>query len=104
MKNKVTVTIAKQTYTLVALEDETYMQKVAAHVDENISAVLKEAKVSLTDAAILGALNMADEYFKEVEASESLRRQLKDNLEEAAKMKLELSEARRENFKLQSRK
>ena len=39
-----------------------------------------------------------------VEAAENLRRQLKEYLEEATKMKLELSEAKREIFKLQSRK
>ena len=53
---------------------------------------------------MLGALNIADEYFKEVEASENLRRQLKEYLEEATKMKMELSEAKREIFKLQNKK
>ena len=66
--------------------------------------VLDESKVSLVDGAVLGALNIADEYFKEVEASENLRRQLKEYLEEATKMKMELSEAKREIFKLQNKK
>lgn len=104
MKNKVTVSIAGQTYTLVAMEDEGYMEKVAAHVDAKVREVLEESKVSLVDGSILGALNIADEYFKEVEASENLRRQLKEYLEEATKMKLELSEAKREIFKLQNKK
>ena len=43
--------------------------------------VLDRAKVSLVDGAVLTALNVADEYFKEVEASENLRRQLKEYLE-----------------------
>ena len=42
--------------------------------------------------------------FKEVETAENLRRQLKEYLEEATKMKLELSEAKREIFKLQNHK
>ena len=74
MKNKITVSIADQEYTLVATEDEGYMQKVAQHVDAK------------------------------VEAAENLRRQLKEYLEEATKMKLELSEAKREIFKLQNKK
>ena len=104
MKNKVTVSIAGQNYTLVASEDAGYMEKVAAHVDAKIQEVLDESKVSLVDGAVLGALNIADEYFKEVEASENLRRQLKEYLEEATKMKMELSEAKREIFKLQNKK
>ncbi len=104
MKNKVTVSIAGQTYTLVATEDEGYMEKVAAHVDAKVQEVLNETHVSQVDGAILGALNIADEYFKEVEASENLRRQLKEYLEEATRMKLELSEAKREIFKLQNKK
>ena len=104
MKNKITVSIAGQSYTLVAAEDAAYMEKVASHVDAKVQEVLDGGKVSLIDGAILGALNIADEYFKEVEASENLRRQLKEYLEEATKLKMELSEAKREIFKLQNKK
>lgn len=104
MKNKVSVSIAGQEYNLVATEDERYMQKVAAHVDGKIHEVLDGNHVSQVDGAVLAALNIADEYFKEVEASENLRRQLKEYLEEATRMKLELSEAKREIFKLQNKK
>jgi len=102
MKNRVTVTIAGKEYTLIAEEEAGYTQKVAAHVDAELSKILNEARVSLTDAAVLAGLNIADEYFKEMEASENLRRQLKDYLEEANRLKLELSEVKRENFKLQT--
>lgn len=102
MKNRVTVTIAGQEYTLVATEEEGYVEKVAQHVDAQMKQVLDGARVSLVDGAVLTAVNIADEYFKEVEASENLRRQLKEYLEEATKMKLELSEAKREIFKLQN--
>ena len=104
MKNRVTVTIAGQEYTLVGSEDAAYTQKVAAHVDAKVNEVLEGAHVSLVDGAVLAAVNIADEYFKEVEAAENLRRQLKEYLEEATKMKLELSEAKREIFKLQTTK
>ena len=104
MKNHVTVTIAGQEYTLVATEDTSYVQRVAGHVDAKVQEVLEGTRVSLVDGAILAAVNIADEYFKEVETSENLRRQLKEYLEEATKMKLELSEAKREIFKLQNKK
>ena len=104
MKNRVTVTIAGQEYTLVATEDQGYVEKVAQHVDAQMKRVLEGARVSLVDGAVLTAVNIADEYFKEVEASENLRRQLKEYLEEATKLKMELSEAKREIFKLQNQK
>ena len=104
MKNRVTVTIAGQEYTLVATEDQGYVEKVAQHVDAQMKQVLEGARVSLVDGAVLTAVNIADEYFKEVEASENLRRQLKEYLEEATKLKMELSEAKREIFKLQNKK
>ena len=56
------------------------------------------------DCAILTAINIADERFKEQEASIDLRRQLKDLLEENAKLKTELSESKREIFKLQQKR
>ena len=104
MKNRVTVTIAGQEYTLIASEDAAYVEKVAAHVDSQIKQVLEGGKISIANGAVLAAVNIADQYFKEVEAAENLRRQLKDYLEESARIKLELSEAKREIFKLQNRK
>nr|WP_317323922.1 cell division protein ZapA [uncultured Flavonifractor sp.] len=104
MKNRVAVTIAGQEYTLVGTEDAGYTEKVAAHVDEKVREIMESARVSLVDGAVLAAVNIADEYFKEQEAAENLRRQLKEYLEEATKMKLELSEAKREIFRLQNKK
>ena len=103
MKNKVVVTIAGQDYTMVAAEDEAYVQKCAAHVDSQLHE-LKDARLSQADAAVLTAMNIADQYFKEQEAANELRVQYKASLEEASQLKLELSEAKREIFKLQSKK
>ena len=102
MKNRVCVTIAGQEYTLVAAEDAAYMEKVAAHVDAKVREVLDGARVSSSDAAILAALNMADEYFKGQEAAEALRGQIKTYLEEAKDLENQLSECKREIFKLQT--
>lgn len=104
MKNRVTVTIADQEYTLVAAEEQSYMEQVAAHVDAELRQILEQTNASLADSSVLACLNIADQYFKEVAASENLRRQVKEALEESAKVKLELSEAKREIFKLQNQK
>ena len=103
MKNKVVVTIAGRDYTMVAVEDEAYVRKCASHVDAQLREI-GSSRLSQADAAVLTAMNIADQYFKEQEAAENLRRQIKDNLEEANRLKMELSEAKREIFKLQNRK
>jgi len=104
MKIRVTVTINELDYILISTEDVEYVERVAAHVDETLQNVLKENKVSLINGAILTAVNIADEYFKEMEAAENLRSQLKEYLEEATKMKQELSEAKRELLRLKDKK
>ena len=103
MKNTVVVTIAGQDYTMVAVEDEAYVRKCASHVDAQLREI-SGSRLSQADAAVLTAMNIADQYFKEQESAENLRRQIKDNLEEANRLKMELSEAKREIFKLQNRK
>ncbi len=104
MKNRITVTIADHEYTLVAEEDEAYIRKVASFVDEQVSQVLAGGKISISDAAVLAAVNIADLYCKEQAAGENLRRQVLENSEEIKKLESELSDAKREIFKLQNRK
>ena len=104
MANRVTMSICGEEYTFVAEESASYMQKVGAYVDEKMSELLQTAKVGRTDAAVLTAANVADELFKEREAGEGLRRQLKQYLDEASRAKNEVSELKREIFKLQNRR
>ena len=104
MSNRVTVTVDGRSYTLIAAEEEAYVQKVAAYVDNQVKSVIQGAKVSSVDGATLAAINVADQYFKEKATSENLRRQLKEYLEEGAKQKLEISELKREIFRLQNKK
>lgn len=103
MENRITVTIAGTDYTFTATESPSYMQKVAAHVSEKMNAIMEHGKISRMDAAVLAAANITDELYKEQAASENLRNQLKDYLDEANRAKNEASEARRELFKLQQK-
>ena len=103
MENRITVTIAGTDYTFTASESQSYMQKVAAHVSEKMSAIMENGRISRMDAAVLAAANITDELYKEQAASENLRSQLKNYLDEANRAKNEASEARRELFKLQQK-
>ena len=104
MKNRVTVTIGGQNYTLLAAEGDDYVVKVAAYVDGKLKETSQGGKLSAVDSAILTAMNIADEKFREQDASENLRRQIKELLEESAKLKMELSECKRQIFKLSQKK
>ena len=104
MQNRVTVTVGGLKYTLLATEGEEYVHRVAAYVDEKLRETAKAGGSSQMGCAVLTPVNIAAERFKEREASENLRRQLKDLLEENSRLKGELSEAKREIFKLQQKR
>ena len=104
MQNRVTVTVGGLKYTLLATEGEDYVHRVADYVNDKLKETTGRGGISQMDGAILTAINIADDRFKEQEASENLRRQIKELLEENSKLKLELSEAKREIFKLQQKR
>ena len=103
MANRVSVTICDDEYTLVADESADYMERVAAYVSGKMSEILVSAKVGRSDAAVLTAVNITDELFKIQAADEQLRGQIKSYLDEAAKAQSEVSELKREVFRLQQR-
>ncbi len=62
----VTVTIFGKEYTLKGGADSEYVQEIAAFVDKRMSEVARNAAVVSTDrVAILAAVNIADELFRE---------------------------------------
>ena len=101
MANRVVVNICGEEYTLVADETASYMQKVGAYVNEKLDEVLTGAKVGRTDAAVLTAVNITDELFKAQSAAEQLRSQIKGYLDQATKAQSEVSDLKREVFRLQ---
>lgn len=104
MANRVTVNICGEDYTLVAEENTAYMEQVAALVDKKMSEVIAGAKVGRSDAAVLAAVNLADELLKSEQAAENLRRQVKGYLDEAAQARGEISDLKRQLFKAQQGK
>ena len=104
MANRVTMSICGNEYTLVADECSAYMEKVGALVDKKMSELMEVAHMGRGDAAVLAAVNIADELFKAQESAENLRRQLKTYLDEATQAKAEISELKRQLFKAQNRK
>ena len=75
MKNKITVSIAGQEYTMVAEEGEDYVKRCAALVDSQVRDVMNGGPPGpVRRARCWPAMNIADQFLKEQEASENLRR------------------------------
>ena len=76
MANRVTMNICGEEYTLVAEESAAYMQKVGSLVDAKMTEVMTGTHVGRTDAAVLAALNIADELMRAHDENSRLRREI----------------------------
>lgn len=64
-KKKLLVRICGSEYTLVGRETEEYLQKVAFFIDRKMQEIMRtNHKLSTTMAAVLTAMNIADDFFK----------------------------------------
>ena len=95
MANPVTIYIHHQSYRFLAEEEETYLQQCADIVNKEMDQAMA-GTLSITDGAVLAAMNVADKYCKERQVSDNLRAQLKQALDENTRLARELAEAKRE--------
>ncbi len=95
MANRVTMTICGTEYILVAEEDAAYMERIGGMVDAEMKSLMDDAHMSRDAAAVLTAVNFADQLAKAQDSAENLRRQVKTYLDEASRAKNEASELRR---------
>ena len=95
MANRVTMSICGTEYILVAEEDAAYREKIGTMVDAEMQKLMDSAHMSRDAAAVLAAVNLADQLTKAQEGAENLRRQVKTYLDEASRAKNEAAELRR---------
>ena len=96
MANKqVRVTICGTGYTLSTDDAEEYVLGVADRVEKSVKAMMNE-RISTLMAAVLTALNNADDAAKATVSADNLRAQIKDFIEENAKLRQEADSANRE--------
>lgn len=73
MERLVEVNIFGHDYTIKTDADTEYIQKIAKYVDEKMDEIVRNTKtVSTLNTAILAALNIADDFFRELEKREEL--------------------------------
>jgi cell division protein ZapA len=79
MKRSVTVQIAGVRYALKTDEDDRWVKSVASFVEEKIRDVQKRSRTPDTQAAaVLTALQIAEELFRERQDASELRRKIRE--------------------------
>ncbi len=98
---KIKLTIAGETYNLSTDEDLEYFSQLGEEVNGKITDLLGgNARISVTQAAVLTSLDYADAYKKSEATCENLRTQIQAYLEDAARSRTDAELAKREVEKL----
>ena len=101
MINRIKIRVLAAAYTIASPESEEYVQALAAELDAQARALMDvDAKLSPNAALILCAMGYADSFHKSEQSADHMRSQLTGYLEDAAKARAEVVEARREIEKL----
>ena len=101
-KKNVVIHIAGSEYTILTEEDPAYVEALAETLDKDITEIVgANRRLSMTQAAILAALDYADKAATESDAADNLRGQIKEYLEDSARYKMEAEVARRDVERLQ---
>ncbi|MGN0463697.1 MAG: cell division protein ZapA [Acutalibacteraceae bacterium] len=97
IKNRVKLTIGGAEYAIITEDDVNYVAELGAELNEALSNVMKDnPHISTTQAAVLLALDYADEFKKANITADNLRSQIKDYLDDAASAKSKADWARHE--------
>ena len=97
MNNKVSFSVCGMNYHITTDESAEYTENLGKRIDERMSQILKKGSlITMTQAAILVALEMADELSKSEANVDNFRSQIKDYLEDSAKAKSERDYYKRE--------
>ena len=96
-KNRVKITVAGINYFINTEESEEYTQKLGEIVDKKVTALLTSSSfITMNQAAVLTALELADELEKSKNTDDNFRDQIAEYLEEATKAKKERDHYKRE--------
>ncbi|SMC20902.1 cell division protein ZapA [Clostridium acidisoli DSM 12555] len=101
--SSVTVRVNNKEYQLVGDEKEEYLHTVGNYVDKKIKNIMENnPKLSTSEAAILTAMNLADELYKSNEYNEKLSDEVEELKNKANSLNKEISNLNEEKEKLKS--
>ena len=94
---KIKLIIAGEEYNIATDDDLDYVAQLGAELDKKISTLLHDNdRISVTQAAIVTALEYADSAKKCESTSENLRNQIQGYLEDAARARTDAEISKRE--------
>ncbi len=100
--NKVTIQIRGMRYPITSREEPAYVVGLAHKLDEAVGSLTQGSKaMSLNEALVLVAMSYLDAAEKAERTADNLRSQISEYLDDAAKSRLEASDAKRELGKLE---
>lgn len=102
MSNRVVVKICGEEFALITEDSVEYTQAIGSYVSSEMQKMLS-MKMGRMEAAIMAAINIADELFKAKVKDEQLRAQVKSAIDESAQAKAESNALKRENLSLQKK-
>ena len=86
MERFVEVNILGHDYTVKTDAETEYIQEIVSYVDKKMSEIVRNTKtVSTLNVAVLAALHIADEFFKEMQKREELIEEVEHRSEEIVK-------------------
>lgn len=94
-RNRVKLTIAGVDYTLVSDEPIAYVAKLGREVDAAMTELMNGGRMTPLMAAVLTAITEHDKACKAEESADHLRDQIRQYLEENARLRAEVERLRR---------
>lgn len=103
-KNKVTVFVCGQKLTLLTSESEKYVNDIASKVETTVNSLFSGSNMSKEKCAIMAALDFCDDEYKARAAMNEIKEQIKDYIEDTAKLREENAQLKAEIEKLNEEK
>lgn len=91
-------------FTIVTDESEAYMKKLVERVDTRLKSIISSnPKLDKDSAAILASLDYCDEEYKLRQKLEDVKEQIKDYIEDTARLHKEIARLKAQNVILQDK-
>ena len=91
-------------FTIVTDESEAYMKKLVERVDTRLKSIISSnPKLDKDSAAILASLDYCDEEYKLRQNLEDVKEQIKDYIEDTARLHKEIARLKAQNVILQDK-
>lgn len=103
-KNKITVFVSGHKLTLITEESEKYVTDIASKVETTINSLFSASNMSKEKCAVMAALDFCDDEFKSRMILNEVKEQVKDYIEDTAKLRAENEALKAEIEKLKGEK